>query len=66
MATVKIAGMSCNHCVQSVTKALSAINGIENVLVSLEKKEANYSEKEPVSKEIIKAAITRIGFQVVE
>ena len=66
MATIKIAGMNCNHCVQSVTKALSAIDGIDNVKVSLEEKEATYTEKKPVTLAVIKAAITKIGFQVVE
>lgn len=66
MTTIKIAGMNCNHCVQSVTKALSAINNLENIHVSLEKKEATFLERSPVAKEVIKAAISKIGFQVID
>jgi len=65
MSTIKIKGMSCQHCVASVTKALSAIAGISDVKVSLERGEASFSESSPVSRETIKDAITKIGFEVV-
>ncbi|OGR03438.1 MAG: mercury transporter [Deltaproteobacteria bacterium RIFOXYD12_FULL_50_9] len=66
MTTIKISGMNCKHCVQTVTKALAAINGLENIQVSLEKKEATFSEKSPVAHEVIKTVIGKIGFQVIE
>ena len=58
--------MSCQHCVASVTKALSEIAGISDVQVSLEKGEATFKEQSPVDEQIIKDAIARIGFEVVE
>ena len=64
MPTVKVKGMSCQHCVSSVTTALSAIEGISDVLVSLEKGEATFTEKSPVDAQTIKDAITKIGFEV--
>jgi len=66
MSTIKVKGMSCQHCVASVTKALSEIAGIVDVQVSLEKGEATFNEKSPVAKDTIKDAITKIGFEVVE
>ena len=65
MPTIKVKGMSCQHCVASVTKALSAIEGISNVKVNLEKGEAAFTEKSPVPEQTIKDAIARIGFEVV-
>lgn len=65
MTTIKIKGMSCQHCVASVTKALSEIDGISDVNVNLEKGEASFNENSPVSPDTIKDAITRIGFEVV-
>ena len=65
MASVKITGMRCGHCVGSVTKALEAIDGISNVTVDLEAGEANYDENPPVDIETIKEAIAKIGFEVV-
>ena len=64
MPTVKVKGMSCQHCVSSVTTALSAIEGIDDVQVSLEKGEATFTENKPVDAETIKDAITKIGFEV--
>ncbi len=40
MATIKIKGMTCNHCVMAVTKALNEIDGIKDVKVDLEKGDA--------------------------
>ena len=65
MRTIKVKGMSCQHCVASVTKALSEIAGISDVQVSLEKGEATFEEQSPVDEQIIKDAIARIGFEVV-
>lgn len=37
MATVlSITGMTCNHCVGAVTKALQAVPGVESASVSLD------------------------------
>ena len=35
MTTIKIKGVSCNHCVMAVTKVLKDIDGIRNVKVDL-------------------------------
>lgn len=64
MATVKIKGMSCQHCVGSTKDALEKIPGIENVSVNLDKGEATYEGD--VTADSVKQAITAIGFEVVE
>jgi len=38
--TLKVTGMTCNHCVMSVTKALKKVPGVETAEVSLEKAQA--------------------------
>ena len=63
MATVKIKGMSCQHCVAAVTKALSELPGVSNVKVDLGKGEANYDGE--IGIEAVKTAISRIGFEVI-
>lgn len=65
MKTIKIEGMSCNHCVMAVTKALQSIDGIENIKVSLEKGEAQFDEKKSVDPAVITAKIKKAGFDVV-
>jgi copper chaperone len=63
MKSIKVKGMSCQHCVMSVTKALSSIDGLKNVSVDLLKGEASFEEKNPVDPEVIKKAIEKIGFE---
>ena len=64
--TIKVKGMSCQHCVASVTKALSEIDGITEVQVSLENGEATFKENSPVPDQTLKDAITKIGFEVAD
>jgi copper chaperone len=64
MATVKIKGMSCDHCVMAVTKALNEINGIQDVKVDLAKGEATYNEATPVDLDVVKAQIAKAGYAV--
>ena len=64
MATVKIKGMSCNHCVMAVTKALNEIDGVKDVKVDLAKGEATYDETMPVDMDIVKAQIAKAGYEV--
>ncbi|AMA75123.1 heavy metal-binding protein [Thermus scotoductus] len=40
MLKLKVEGMTCNHCVMSVKKALLKVPGVEKVEVSLERAEA--------------------------
>jgi copper chaperone len=64
MATVKIKGMSCNHCVMAVTKALNEIDGVKDVRVDLAKGEATYNEAIPVDMDVVKAQIAKAGYEV--
>ena len=38
--TIKVTGMTCGHCVASVTKALQKVPGVQSADVSLEKAQA--------------------------
>lgn len=66
MKTIKIKGMSCNHCVMAVTKALNGIEGIKDVKVDLEKGEATFDEARPVDMAIISEQIEKAGYGVGE
>ncbi|HNV56228.1 MAG TPA: cation transporter [Smithellaceae bacterium] len=65
MKSVKIAGMTCQHCVMAVTKALGAVEGIKDVRVHLETGIATYDEVKPVDVSIIAAAIKKAGYDIV-
>jgi copper chaperone len=64
MKNVKIKGMSCQHCVMAVTKALSALDGIKNVQVDLKSGTATYDEAKPVDASVIADAIKKAGYDV--
>lgn len=65
MKTIKIRGMSCQHCVKAVTKVLNEMDGIEDVKVDLSKGEATFNEAKPVDMETIKERIRKAGYEVV-
>ncbi len=64
MQSVKIKGMSCQHCVMAVTKALEAIEGIKNVSVDLNTGKATYEEIKPLDAAVIALAIKKAGYDV--
>jgi copper chaperone len=63
MTTIKIKGMSCQHCVGSTKKALEAVEGISNVQVNLAQGEATFDGQ--VDVQTVIEAITKIGFEVI-
>ncbi len=62
MDSIKIKGMSCQHCVGSVKKVLEDISGLSQVTVNLDAGEASF-ENEGVTREQIRTAISKIGFE---
>ena len=66
METVKIKGMSCQHCVMAVTKALKEIEGLTEVVVDLDKGQATFSETKPVDITTVKDKIKKAGYEAVE
>lgn len=61
MDTIKVSGMSCQHCVNAVTKALEGIEGLEQVAVDLTAGEVSFVNS-GVEREKIRSAISQIGF----
>ena len=60
MESIKINGMSCQHCVASVTKALEAIPEVSEVSVDLSNGSASFNNT-GASRDSIKKAISRLG-----
>ncbi|MBI4383352.1 MAG: copper ion binding protein [Nitrospinae bacterium] len=60
----KVEGMSCNHCVETIRKAVGALAGVRNVSVDLEKKEVavDYDERR-TGLELVCATINEAGFE---
>jgi copper chaperone len=65
MKTIKVQGMSCEHCVMAVKRTLEGIEGVKDVKVNLKKGEATFDEKSPVDMKVVKERIEDAGYQVV-
>jgi copper chaperone len=63
--TIKIKGMSCQHCVMSVTKALSNLPGVKGLKVDLVKGEATFDNTQNIPLEKIRQVVEAAGYQVI-
>ena len=64
MITLKVTGMTCNHCVGNVTKALQTVEGVDTAVVDLENDMATVHYKDTVpSTEAMITAIEKAGYQ---
>jgi copper chaperone len=64
-STIKVKGMSCQHCVMSVTKALGQLDGVKDVQVDLAKGEVHFDNTKEVASNRIEKAISDAGYEVV-
>lgn len=62
---VKINGMSCGHCSIAVKKALSQLEGVEKVDVSLEEKVATITSSVALNENILKDIIDDEGYEFI-
>lgn len=62
---LKINGMSCQHCVKTVTAALTEVVGVQRAKVNLRKGEAvvRFDETRTATN-VLKTAVTEAGFEV--
>ncbi len=63
--TMKIEGMMCAHCTGRVEKALSAIDGVTGVEMSLEGKSATLTLSKDVENQVLADAVVEAGYEVV-
>lgn len=63
--TLKIEGMSCEHCVRHVQEALEGIGGVSSAKVSLKKNDADIRHDEGVSLAMMEKAVEEAGYRVV-
>ncbi|WP_440951964.1 heavy metal translocating P-type ATPase [Methanococcoides sp. FTZ1] len=62
--TIDVHGMTCMHCHERVTKAISSLDGVENVEVSLEENSATVVfDPEKVTPDKIRQAVEDAGYE---
>ena len=59
-----VTGMTCGHCVASVTEELMEVPGVEAVEVALETGQVNVISADVLDREQVQAAVTEAGYQL--
>jgi copper chaperone len=63
---LKIQGMTCNHCVMRVAKALKGVPGVQDAQVDLQKAEAAITfDEAKVTMDKLSSAVVDAGYKVV-
>ncbi len=62
--TLKVAGMSCEHCKTTVSKALTAVSGVSKVDVDLATKDVSVTHEARVDSAALARAVEAAGYSV--
>lgn len=61
-STWHVTGMTCGHCVSSVTEEIGAIDGVQDVQVVLDSGEVTVTSMEPLDRAAVAAAVEEAGY----
>jgi copper ion binding protein len=64
-ATYTVSGMTCSHCVSSVTEEVTKIAGVTDVKVDLASGAVTIASDTPVEDAAVKAAVDEAGYELV-
>ncbi len=64
ISTYTVTGMTCGHCVTSVTEEVQEIPGVEDVEVILETGALTVTSDNPVDDAVVRAAVEEAGYQL--
>ena len=59
-----VTGMTCGHCVASVTEEVSEVPGVEDVDVVLETGTLTVTSSQPVDDDAVRAAVEEAGYSL--
>ncbi len=59
-----VEGMTCGHCVASVTEEVSEIAGVHDVVVDLATGALSFASDEPIARETVAAAVREAGYEL--
>ncbi len=62
--TFTVSGMTCAHCVASVTEEVQEIPGVENVEVVLESGALTVTSSQSLDDAAVRAAVEEAGYQL--
>ncbi len=64
MSKMRVRGMQSPDCAATVSKAVSTVDGVENVRVNLATGEVTYGPDSCVDPELLKEAVKNAGYSV--
>jgi copper chaperone len=62
--TFSVQGMTCGHCVASVTEEVQEIAGVEHVDVVLETGAVTVTSSQPLDDSAVRAAVEEAGYRL--
>lgn len=62
--TYTVTGMTCGHCVASVTEEVQEIAGVEDVAVDLSTGAVTITSAAPLDESAVQAAVEEAGYQL--
>ena len=62
--TYTVTGMTCGHCVTSVTEEISEIDGVTDVAVDLPTGAVTVTSTEPVNDADVRSAVEEAGYRL--
>jgi copper chaperone len=65
-STYTVTGMTCEHCVSSVTEEISEINGVTDVAVDLANGAVTVTSDQPVDDAEVRSAVEEAGYQLAD
>ena len=65
--TLKVQGMTCQHCVKAIEKSVGKLSGVAEVAVNLANGQVDvHMDERKVSEAELRAAIESAGYQVMD
>jgi copper chaperone len=64
-STYTVNGMTCGHCVASVTEEITEIEGVTGVAVDLPTGAVTVTSNQPLDQAQVRAAVEEAGYQLV-
>ncbi|MEV4202763.1 heavy-metal-associated domain-containing protein [Micromonospora globbae] len=65
-ATYQVKGMTCGHCVNSVSTEISGITGVRDVQVDLASGQVTVTSEAPLDPAAVRAAVDEAGYDLVD
>jgi copper ion binding protein len=63
-STYTVTGMTCEHCVASVTEEVSELDGVQAVQVDLPTGAVTVTSTEPLPEDAVRTAVEEAGYQL--